>query len=192
MTTTDILRWIDQNLGPTVLKALADYRAQHPGIFYTKDMLIAMTYRETGRLIEKRLSQGFTVPGIWEQLKGDYSQRKGETEPQHHGFGPIQVDIGSFPDFIKSGEWKDPYKCYMKALQILEDKRRILENHFAKLGGEELQKAVVASFNAGEGNEIKVVSHNLDLDAYTTDHNYSADVWRLRAIYLNMDNKTTA
>lgn len=192
MTTTDILRWIDANLGAVILKALSDYRAQHPDIFYTKDILIAMTYRETGRLIEKRLGQGYTVPGIWAQLMGDFSQRDGETAPQHHGFGPIQIDIASFPDFIRSGDWKDPYKAYMKALQVLEDKRRILQNHFPKLGGEELQKAVIASYNCGEGNEIKVVNHDLDLDAYTTDHNYSADVWRLRAIYLNMDNKATA
>lgn len=186
MTTTDILKWIDQNLKEVIDQAIEDSKKANPNLIYTPDLLIAMTYRETGELIAKRIGEGFKVPEIWAHMTGDYTQRKGESQPHYHGFGLIQIDIASFPEFINSGDWKDPYKCYMMAIKVLEGKRKILEAHFPKLGGEELLKATVAAYNCGEGNEISVITQNKDIDAYTCDHNYSADVWSKRAIYLNI------
>jgi hypothetical protein len=186
MTTREILIWIDTNLKSIIEKAIQDSKIKNPALLYTTDWLTAMAYRETGRLIEKRILQGFKVPAIWEQMMGDYSTRPGETQPSHHGFGIWQMDIGSYPDFIKAGDWKDPYKTCKMAISVLEGKRLWLQRNYPTVTGEQLNKAITAAYNCGEGNEGKCLKYNKEIDAYTTEHNYSTDVWRLRSIYLDI------
>ena len=116
-----VLKWIKEFLEPSIVEAIK-------GSPYPVDQLAAMAYRETGWKIEKYLNQKMTFATICETMKGDYGQRPGETEKQYHGFGFWQIDIGSFPEFVKSGGWKDPLTTCKMAVNVLETKRKYFIN----------------------------------------------------------------
>ncbi len=177
MTEKQIIGWIKTNLSPIIEKAIGDSQP----VIYTTDWLAAMAMREVNFLIARNASKPFNV--VCELMKGDYGQREGEAEKKYHGFSFWQIDIGSFPDFIKSGDWQDPYKSCLKAISVLEDKRKYLVSHLPTLSGNELNRAITASYNCGQGNVFKALSKGLDVDIYTHQHNYSKEVWRYRDIY---------
>jgi hypothetical protein len=170
MTEKAILQWIKGNLGMPIKVAIA-------GTVYTEDWLGAMACREVGVLIPGQP----TVPD-WSLFKGDYTQRPGEEAKQYHGFSPWQIDTGSFPLWINAGNWKEPFKSAVMAVAVLEGKRKYITTH-TKLTGDALDRANTAAYNCGEGNVVKTVARNIDIDSFTANHNYSADVWRLRGIY---------
>lgn len=120
MTEREILLWYKTNLSTYIDKAIEDSGTD----IYTQDWLAAMAMRETWILIPKNVNKPFEE--ICKLMKGDYGQRKGETKPQYHGYGFWQMDTSSFPDFIKSGDWQDPYKTCMKAISILQAKRKVV------------------------------------------------------------------
>lgn len=183
MTEREILSWIKINLGPIIDKALEEAKKKNPDLFYTKDWLAAMVMRETGFLIARYLEKKMKVEVIHSLMKGDYGQRQGEKEKSYHGFGYWQIDIGSYPQFIKSGDWKDPFKTCMKAITVLEEKRMYLEPKFPNVKGDSLHRAITAAYNCGQGNVQKVLLVGQDIDARTHQHNYSAEVWRFREIF---------
>ncbi len=189
MTNTQILQWIKMNLGPVMAQALAQAKAKNSQLLYTEDWLGAICCRETGELIAKRIAQsgnilsGKVLETIAPLMRGDYSQRPGETEAQYHGYGFWQADIASFPVFISSGGWKDPSKGCTMAISILEGKRAYLQPHFPALDGDALDRAITAAYNCGEGNVRDVLNEGHDIDIRTTGKNYSAQVWEFREIY---------
>jgi hypothetical protein len=183
MTERDILNWIKTNLGDTIDKAIVQAREQHPDHPYTKDWLAGMAMRETGFKIAEFNELGKSPDIIHQVMRGDYGQRKGETEKSYHGFGYWQIDIGSYPDFVKSGAWKDPFKTCLKAIEVLEEKRHYLAPKFPNLQGDGLYRAVTAAYNCGQGNVSKVISEGKDIDARTYNHDYSREVWRFREIF---------
>ena len=186
MTYTDILKWIKSNLASYIDQAIMDAKTKNQTLLYTEDWLGAITCRETGDLIARYAGQGKTALEMAELMKGDYTQRSGETEKQYHGFGFIQVDIGSFPAFIHSGDWQDPLKCYKMAISVLEGKRQYIQPHFPTLTGDALERAITASYNCGEGNCAKCLRQGIDIDSYTTNHNYSKQVFEFREIYRSL------
>lgn len=186
MTEREILAWIKINLGPIIDKALAEARVKNTALLYTRDWLAAMVMRETGFLIARYVQKKLKIDVIHSLMKGDYNQRKGETEKSYHGFGYWQIDIGSFPDFVKSGDWKDPFKTCVKAIAVLEGKRIFLQKAFPALTGEELARAVTAAYNCGEGNVKKVLLAKQDIDSRTHQKNYSKEVWRFREIFKSL------
>lgn len=179
MTETQILTWIKNNFAPYIQKALA----ARPGTIYTEDWLAGMTCRETDGLLARYILQKVDVLVVCSLLRGDYTQRPGESAPQYHGYGPTQFDIGSFPDFIHAGYWKDPLKCYIQTIDVLEGKRKYILARFPEVAGDSLNHYITASWNCGQGNEAKVLQANLDPDAYTAGHNYSNQVFEYADIY---------
>lgn len=191
MTNTQILQWIKLNLGPVIQDAIAAGRTKSPDFLYTEDWLAAIACRETGALIAKRLADstiqsGKVLSTIAGLMRGDYSQRKGEAELTYHGYGFWQADIGSYPAFVKSGDWKDPAKACAMAISILEGKRSFLESHFPNLTGGDLSRAITAAYNCGEGNVRDVLNEGHDIDIRTTGKDYSKNVWEFRAVYLTL------
>lgn len=182
MTERQAIFWIKDNLGPLIVKAIAG----RPGVIYTEDWLAAMAYRETGILILRY--QGKPLNIIAPLMQGDYGQRPGENENIYHGFGFWQIDKDSFPDFVKSGDWKDAFKSCVNVIKILEEKRIYLQAHFPALTGDEINRAITASYNCGQGNELKALEEGKDVDVYTFNHDYSAEVWRFREIYKSFTN----
>lgn len=190
MTNIDILKWIRLNLGPVITQALAAAKAKNPDLIYTEDWLAAIAMRETGGLIAKRLSEGGDKLPSGRQLNviaglmtGDYSQRPGEKEKRYHGFGFWQADIGSFPAFVNSGNWKDPAKACAFAIQVLEDKRHWLKAHIDDFKGNDLDRCITAAYNCGEGAVRGSLNEGHDIDARTTGHDYSKNVWEFRELY---------
>lgn len=174
------MQWYKDNLSVMVIKAIEEKKKAKPDLIYTPDWLIAMAYRETWTLVIKLIEAGAPFANI--TPKGDFGQRKGETEKQFHGFGFWQIDIGSYPDFIKSGEWKDPYKCCLKAIDVLEEKRAALRPYFA-LEDETFFRYITAAYNCGQGNAIKALKDKRGADYYTHEKNYSEMVWQYRGLY---------
>jgi len=183
MTNTDILQWIKKNLGPIIISSIERAKAKNPALLYTEDWLGAIACRETGGLIARYPNA--TLVDVSSVMRGDYTQRPGEIEKQYHGFGFWQADIASFPAFVKSGNWKDPAKACDMAIDILEGKRAYLHSH-SQLEGEDLDRAITAAYNCGEGSVIKALAAALDIDIRTADHNYSRNVWEFRALYKSL------
>jgi hypothetical protein len=168
MTNQQIIDWLKTNIGADVQRAIADTNEQ----LFTPEIMIGMAMRETGLLIMNLINAGLNPPGIWERIKGDYSQRPGETIKQFHGFGLWQIDKHSFPDFVNSGNWSDPYKCCKQAISILNNNRAYLQAKF----GTVTVNQVIASYNCGEGNESRVIASQQDVDSRTFNHDYSKSV----------------
>lgn len=190
MTNTDTLRWIKLNLGPIIRQSIEAAKAKNPDLLYTEDWLAGIAMRETGtELIPKRLAQAANIQSgnqlsvIAPLIKGDYSQRPGEKEKTYHGFGFWQIDIASYPDFVRSGDWKSPALTCQKAIQVLEGKRMWLLQHVPDFKSYPLDRAITAAYNCGEGNVAHVIAEDHDIDARTFSHDYSKNVWEFREIY---------
>lgn len=181
MTDQQLSKWINIHLGPIITGALE----KSGNIVYPVDLMGAMAQREVGFLISRFVIKepGITVEKLSTLMKGDYSQRPGETEKKYHGFGFWQIDIKSFPDFVASGDWADPIKCCLKAINVLMAKGKYLADKLPGLSADQMLRANVAAYNCGEGNVVKAVINHLDIDTYTFSHDYSTAVWRYREFF---------
>ena len=181
MTNTQILNWIKTNNGPAIRQAIADT----PNCIYTEDWLAAINMRETGIKIMTLLNGGLSVQSINEQMKGDYSERPGDKMPTFHGFGYWQIDVASFPDFVQSGDWKDPYKCCLKAISILDFNKAVLLFRFPGLAAnqEMFEMEITASYNCGAGGESLEIHLQKDVDSRTFDNDYANSVFEYRTLY---------
>lgn len=186
MTEKQVIKYIADNLTPQIQSAILFGKTKNPNLIYSIDWLIAITMRETGNKIALYASRGFAPKDIWPLMKGDYSKRGNDVNPSYHGYGLTQIDIDSFPDFVKSGDWKDPLKCYIKSIAVLEGKRKYIQSKVPNLAGNDLFKAITAAYNCGEGHVVKALSRDKSVDSYTHQGNYSAEVWRFRELYNSM------
>ena len=188
MTERQIMLWYKTNLQQAVEKAIAEKKEKNPALIYTADWLMAMAYRETWTLVNRYIQNKILFENVLPVVRGDYGRREGELEKQFHGFGFWQIDIGSFPEFVKSGDWKDPFKCCKKAIDVLEEKRqwlfgsgkRLIEKNYDV---EFVHRCITAAYNCGQGNVFKAVNAKLGIDHYTHEKNYSQMVWKYRELY---------
>ena len=98
-------------------------------------------------------------------IKGDFRDGK------YHGFGIMQVDIGTNPDFCNS--WTES-----NVEQSIEFGTRILQGKRDYLAGKNITdvKAIAAAYNTGEGNVAKSIAAGRDPDHTTTGGDYGSDV----------------
>lgn len=189
MTEEQILLWIKSNLGSTIRTVIISGKEKNPALIYTEDWLAAICMRETGGKIAQLLarypsvSSGQQLPTIAPLMRGDFGRRPHDTEDKYHGYGFTQIDCDSFPEFVNSGNWKDPLKTFALSVAILEEDRRFLQTHFPDLTAEDLGRGITAAYNCGAGNVRAVLNEKHDIDIRTTDKNYSAEVWRFREMY---------
>ena len=139
---------------------------------------------------------------------GDKAPR-GERDPPGYGldgrrgwgYGLMQIDVGSFPDFVSSGKWRDARENIHKGAAVLAAKMRYLAatpktpsvtlSEFdarrrgvapgvyrdpRPLRGDLLLRASLAAYNTGELNVLKSVAVGVDPDVTTAGGNYSGDV----------------
>ena len=105
-----------------------------------------------------------------------------------HGFGLMQIDIRSYPDFCHSGGWRNVSLGIQTGAQVLDSKRTQIEhgvgNHLTVAGYQfvglplapaQLERCAVAAYNCGLW-AYYAFSKGQDPDRFTTGHNYSADV----------------
>lgn len=134
---------------------------------YSPQLLMAISSRETNAL----------------NIRGDFHS------DGPHGFGLMQIDIGSYRDFCVSGQWKDVEASIRMGALVLHSKEvqllhgqgvRLTVPHYptfigAPISGADLNRCTIAAYNAGLGAYYGFTAHQ-DPDRFTTGHNYSADV----------------
>lgn len=106
-----------------------------------------------------------------------------------HGFGLMQIDKGSYPDFCLSGQWRNVEAGIRMGALVLHSKmvqiqhgqgvKLTVPNYPAFVGGPisdaDLNRCSIAAYNAGLGAYYGFTVHK-DPDRFTTGHNYSSDV----------------
>lgn len=110
-----------------------------------------------------------------------------------HGYGLMQIDNRSFPDWVNSGAWKKAESCIDKGAEVLAAKRDEIEDSIGKkikvktragieyefegklIAGAELLRVAVAAYNCGMWAYYHY-SKGHDIDMGTTGMDYSRDV----------------
>lgn len=88
------------------------------------------------------------------------------------GCGLMQFDYEAHYDFCKSGAWTDPAKIMEQACVLLKGNRAFLAKKLPSLKAEALDRAMIASYNAGAGRVSKFVAEGKNLDACTFHPGY--------------------
>ncbi|HYL98291.1 MAG TPA: hypothetical protein VEZ90_04995 [Blastocatellia bacterium] len=142
---------------------------------WPSDLMLAIGSRETGFLWEQHWNRQHD----WAIL-GD----------SNHGHGVWQIDDRSHADFTSTNAWKDPARCCLKAIEILNQTRAVLtkDPDYQALNADTQLKAVIAAYNCGPGNEEKALRRHLDPDAFDFGHNYAEDVLEQRPIFAELLN----
>ncbi|CCH77818.1 putative Lysozyme [Nostocoides japonicum T1-X7] len=102
-------------------------------------------------------------------IKGDFSQRPGESSPRFHGFGVWQRDSGAFG--VDASYLQD-------VPRQARDAADLLTANFRTFGRWD---AAVAAYNCGPGNVRRALQQGRSVDAFTTGGDYSRDVLARRA-----------
>nr|WP_245480776.1 N-acetylmuramoyl-L-alanine amidase [Mesorhizobium sp. M1E.F.Ca.ET.041.01.1.1] len=138
---------------------------------------------------------GFS-PGVMMAIASRETNMRNIIGDGGHGYGIMQIDDRSFPDWVKSGAWKDANLGIAKGALVLADKREQVEQGRGKrlkVGG---RSFVGEAFNGDQLLRITIASYNSGLRAYyyfstsgnpdegTTGRDYSADVLH-RAMYFS-------
>lgn len=94
--------------------------------------------------------------------------------PTHTGWGCglLQFDYEAHFDFCQSGAWKDPAAIFKQAATLLLQGRKALQQKCPMLSGADLDRAMIASYNAGAGRVAKAVLANQPLDSVTFHPGY--------------------
>ena len=173
MTETEILRHIRDAYGPFIY-ASAERHGHHP------EVVAGIMCRET----QGGLSTLLDKPGP--EGRGDRDDKG-----VYHGHGLMQIDDRSFPEFVRSGNWRDPGKNIEFGCLVLAKKRHWLRIVIEReaLRGIDLERAAIAAYNGGEGNVRRAIREGRDIDWYTAHRNYSRDVLRFAETYRGMDAK---
>jgi hypothetical protein len=112
-----------------------------------------------------------------------------------HGYGIMQIDDRSFPEWCHSGIWKDAAAGIQKGALVLDGKREMIRNGQGKqlkVGGstfsgsalspEDLLRTAIAAYNSGLWAYYSM-SKSGDPDLRTTGRDYSKDVMARKVIF---------
>lgn len=88
------------------------------------------------------------------------------------GCGLFQIDYEAHYEFCKSGQWTNPEKACAYAVGILKSARASLLKLVPGITGDNLDRAMVASYNAGAGRVSKFLKDNKSLDECTFHPGY--------------------
>jgi hypothetical protein len=105
-----------------------------------------------------------------------------------HGYGIMQIDDRSFPEWCKSGLWKDVNAGIQQGALVLDNKREMIRNGQGKklkiknttfigkagLSSSELLRTAIAAYNAGLWAYYGLSKFD-DPDRRTTGKDYSGD-----------------
>lgn len=113
-----------------------------------------------------------------------------------HGYGMMQIDDRSFPDWCHSGAWRDVGACIQKGALVLDSKREQIRSGQGKtlsIGGESFQgksnlsdddllRMAISAYNCGLWAYYNF-STDRDIDRFSTGHDYSADTLKRVALF---------
>jgi hypothetical protein len=171
MNETEILRHIRTAYGAMIVVAAAKNR-------HRPEVMAGIVMRET----QGGLSPLLDRPGP--EGRGDR-----DTEGRYHGHGLCQIDDRSFPEFCAGPDWKDAAKNIEMGARVVGRKRAFLAARTLgfKLTDDDLERAAIAAYNAGEGRVLKAVEQGRDPDSCTAHGDYAAAVLRYAELYLNLE-----
>lgn len=120
------------------------------------------------------------LPGVTRQtLPGGIPQRKiaGPVEawvPTTTGWGCglLQFDYEAHYDFCKSGLWREPTKIFEQACKLLLDGRAVVASKCPGLDAKTLDRAMIASYNAGAWRVSKAINAKQPVDSVTFHPGY--------------------
>jgi len=123
------------------------------------------------------------IPGVVRKtlVKGIPSRKlKGPVDawcPTTHGWGVgiFQIDYEAHRDFIEKGTWRDVRSCMEYAIELLEANRKYLAKACGIMG-DELDDAMIASYNAGAGRVAKFVREDKPVSSCTFHPNYISKI----------------
>jgi hypothetical protein len=115
-----------------------------------------------------------------------------------HGFGIMQIDDRSYPDWCHSGQWKDPRTAIGMGAQVLSTWQSFIVSKEGKLvtfktssisffgktplSAMDLLRTAIAAYNSG-GFAYYNLTISGDPDRGTTGRNYSSDVLTRAGIF---------
>ena len=171
MNETEILRHIRTAYGAMIVEAAAKHR-------HRPEVMAGIVMRET----QGGLSPLLDRPGP--EGRGDR-----DTEGRYHGHGLCQIDDRSFPEFCAGPDWKDAAKNIEMGARVVGRKRAFLAARTLglKLTDDDLERAAIAAYNAGEGRVLKAIEQGRDPDSCTAHGDYAAAVLRYAELYLNLE-----
>jgi len=171
MNETEILRHIRTAYGAMIVEAAAKNR-------HRPEVMAGIVMRET----QGGLSPLLDRPGP--EGRGDR-----DTEGRYHGHGLCQIDDRSFPEFCAGPDWKDAAKNIEMGARVVGRKRAFLAARTLgfKLTDDDLERAAIAAYNAGEGRVLKAIEQGRDPDSCTAHGDYAAAVLRYAELYLNLE-----
>jgi membrane-bound lytic murein transglycosylase MltF len=91
------------------------------------------------------------------------------------GHGLMQIDSGTWGDWLATNDWTDPLTNVRKGVSIFSTDL----DYFASKGleGDERTRAALAAYNHGPSNVWANIQAGRDVDYRTTGGNYSQRVW---------------
>jgi hypothetical protein len=116
-----------------------------------------------------------------QNIRGDFH------DGAYHGFGIMQVDVGTDPAFCAQWTPDQVSGSVDRGTKILAGKRDSLA---AKNISD--PKAIAAAYNTGASNVIHSIQAGQDPDRTTTGHDYGADVLARRAVFLILRSGTVS
>lgn len=88
------------------------------------------------------------------------------------GCGLLQFDYEAHFEFCSSGAWKEPARIFAQACKLLLSGRATLAQKCPGLAGADLDRAMVAAYNAGAGRVAKALTAGKSLDGVTFHAGY--------------------
>jgi hypothetical protein len=171
MSEPEILRHIRTTYGAMIVEAAAKHR-------HRPEVMAGIVMRETQGGVSPLLDR----PGP--ECRGDR-----DNEGRYHGHGLCQIDDCSFSEFCAGPEWMDAAKNIAMGAWALGRKRAFLAGRTLgfRLTNDDLEKASIAAYNAGEGRVLKAIEQGRDPDTCTTHGDYAAAVLRYADLYLKLE-----
>lgn len=128
---------------------------------------------------DKRMAQ-FPLPGVERKRLADGIKARKIAGPVDAwvptttgwGCGLLQFDYEAHFDFCKSGAWKEPPRIFDQACKLLLEGRKVLKRRVPTLAGHDLDRAMIASYNAGAGRVANAVLDKKPLDSVTFHPGY--------------------
>jgi hypothetical protein len=160
MSESKILRYIRTTYGVMIFEAAYKHR-------HRPEVMAGIVMQET---------QGGLSPLLDRPGPGGRGDR--DRAGQYHGHGLCQIDDRSFPEFCACPDWKDAGKNIAMGAWVLGRKRAFLAGRTLgfRLTNDDLEKASIAAYNAGEGRVLRTILEARDPDTCTAHGNYAASV----------------